>query len=377
MQNVVSRFRVGLFQGLCWGSMLSGMSLLATPDLIVDQQLLNNVAVQTRTFAGSDCAVVEGCTIAGERRLLLFDVGLVNIGTGDLVIGNPADHPDLFHFSTCHGHYHFDGTAGYELLTTNGATVVTARKQGFCFRDDVMYSSTAGPGKFTCDYQGISIGWEDVYDKSLDCQWLDITGVPCGDYILRVVANPDAILHELDYSNNVAEVLITLECSTNTPPPPPPPPPGCTNKPPGTCTNTPPMTCTNKPPTTCTNKPPKCVHQDDWSKGWDWKKLSKMCNGHYQKNCKIPNCPCKCHIPPGKGGQGNGKGSDNDHKDNGGGKDCNKGDDHDGGGKSNHGEGEGAGKDGGNGGHDKDGGKGQGKDCNNNDDDHGKGGGKG
>ncbi|HKQ36912.1 MAG TPA: lysyl oxidase family protein [Verrucomicrobiae bacterium] len=382
--------RIGLYQGLCGGLLLSGISLKATPDLVVNQTRLEaNVAVQTRTFASSDCSVVEGCTVAGSRRLLLFDVGIANIGTGDLFIGNPADYPNLFHFSSCHGHYHFDGTAAYELLTPNGDTVVTARKQGFCFRDDALFVPGAGPAKYTCENQGISIGWEDVYDKSLDCQWLDITGVPCGEYILRVVANPDAILPELNYTNNVAEVLITLECSTNTPPPPPP-----------GGTNMPPTTCTNKPPTTCTNKPPKCVHHEDWSKCWDWKKLSKMCNGHYQKNCKIPHCPCKCHIPPNKpckgnkddhggkgqgkgGGDGKGDGKDcdkgNGHGDNGGGKggnddkdhggkgngkDCDKDNDHKGGG------GKGEGKGGGNDDH----GKGKGKDC---DDDKGGKGGKG
>ena len=146
MPKVMLRLRAGLAQGMCWGLLIAGISANATPDLIIDQALLQaNVAVQTRTFAASDCAVVEGCTMAGTRQLLLFDVGIANIGTGDLVIGNPADHPDLYHFSPCHGHYHFDDTAGYELLTTNGATVLTARKQGFCFRDDVMYSSGAGP----------------------------------------------------------------------------------------------------------------------------------------------------------------------------------------------------------------------------------------
>ena len=393
MPKVIPRLRAGLAQGMCWGLFIAGMSANATPDLIVNQyRLEGNVAVQTRIFASNDCAVVEGCTTAGTRRLLLFDVGLVNIGTGDLVIGNPADHPDLLHVSPCHGRYEFDSAAGYELLTTNGR-VVTGRKQGFCFRDDNVYLTNAGPAKFTCDFQGLTIGWEDISDKSLDCQWLDITGVPCGDYILRVVANPDAIIHELDYNNNVAEVLISLQCSTNTPPPPPPP----------TCTNKPPPTCSNTPPTTCTNKPSKCVNHDDWSQCWDWKKLGKMCNGHYQKKCKIPNCRCKCHIPPGKpgkggdndhNGKGNGRGGEGDHEGKGNGKDCHKGDDHDnkGGGKGGHkgddhggkgngkdcdrgdnGGGKGEGKGGGD---DNDhGGKGQGKDCDK-DDDHGKGGGK-
>ena len=345
MPKVLSRFRIGLLQGMCWGVLFSGIGVQATPDLIVDERLLANVAVDTRTFNSGDCSVIEGCTMAGERRLLLFDVGLANVGSGDLVIGNPAQRPDLFHFSACHGHYHMDGTAGYELLTTNGQTVVTARKQGFCFRDDAAYLTNAGTAKFNCDYQGISIGWEDIYDRSLDCQWLDITGLAGGDYILRVVVNPDALLVEENYNNNVAEVLVTITGSiTNTPPPPPPP----------------------------TNKPPKCVNHDDWQKWWDWKKLHRNFKGHLQKKCKIPHCTCKCHKPPtapGKGGgdqddhdaKGGGKKGDNNQNGKGnGGK--GKGDNHGKGKTDNHGKAKGKAK-GGAKGNTKAKGGGNGKDC--------------
>jgi len=27
----------------------------------------------------------------------------------------------------------------------------------------------------TCTFQGISVGWCDIYDDSLPCQWIDIT----------------------------------------------------------------------------------------------------------------------------------------------------------------------------------------------------------
>jgi hypothetical protein len=282
MPKFMSRFRAGLAQGMCWGLLFAGMSLRATPDLIVNQfRLEGNVALQTRTFAASDCAVVEGCTLAGARRLLLFDVGLINAGDGDLIIGDPAQRPDLFHLSPCHGHYHMDGVTAFELLATNGQSVVTVRKQGFCFRDNAPALTNAGEGKFTCEYQGLSVGWEDIYDKSLDCQWLDVTGLAGGDYILRIVCNPDAVLHESNYSNNVAEVLITLPSAT-TPP---------------------------------TNKPPKCVNHDDWKKWWDWKKLKNKFKGHWQKKCKIPRCTCKCHIPPGKPGHGHGHGDGDDDDD--------------------------------------------------------------
>jgi hypothetical protein len=266
---------------MCWGLLSAGVSIQAAPDLIVNQpRLAANVAVQTRTFTATDCAVIEGCTLAGARRLLLFDVGLINAGDSDLVIGNPAERPDLFHVSPCHGHYHMDGVAVYELLATNGQSVLTVRKQGFCFRDDVAALAGAGDGKFNCDHQGLSVGWEDVYDKSLDCQWLDVTGLAGGDYILRVVYNPDGILPESNYENNVAEALIRLPSTTP-----------------------------------ATNKPPKCVNHDDWKKWWDWKKLKNKFKGHWQKKCKIPRCTCKCHIPPGKRGHGHGDDDDDDDDD--------------------------------------------------------------
>jgi hypothetical protein len=50
----------------------------------------------------------------------------------------------------------------------------------------------------------------------LPCQWIDITGVPPGDYTLRITLNqprPDTalpILNERDYSNNIAEVVVVV-----------------------------------------------------------------------------------------------------------------------------------------------------------------------
>src|SRR5688572_20003797 len=103
MPKTALRIKTGLAQGMCWGLFtLSGLTLHATPDLIVNQfRLEGNVAVQTRTIASTDCAVAEGCTMAGTRRLLLFDVGLVNIGDGDLIIGNVQEWTNLFRLSAC------------------------------------------------------------------------------------------------------------------------------------------------------------------------------------------------------------------------------------------------------------------------------------
>ncbi len=181
------------------------------PDLTIDAyRLQTSVIFRTRTFKSGDCAVFEGC-VGGtkKRKLLRFDVATPNIGTADLVLGDPTNNP-LFQYSPCHGHYHFNGYALYELLDASGQTVLTGRKQAFCLLDYLPYASNAGPAKFTCSYQGISAGWQDVYGSYLDCQWLDVTGIRVGSYRLRVTINPEFLLTESDYSNNSATVPVVI-----------------------------------------------------------------------------------------------------------------------------------------------------------------------
>lgn len=183
------------------------------PDLVVNPyRLQSSVEVQRRYIAETDCSVIEGCTpAAGLRKLLLFDVGVANIGKEDLVIGAPGNNPYPTVYSPCHAHYHLNNFCIYRLLSLDYTKVVKARKQGFCLRDDKTYKKTAGPGSgYTCAYQGISAGWQDIYDKSLDCQWLDITGVPPGDYYLEITVNPFRVFTESNYSNNQVLIRITV-----------------------------------------------------------------------------------------------------------------------------------------------------------------------
>ena len=37
-----------------------------------------------------------------------------------------------------------------------------------------------------CVEQGLSPGCHDTYAANIDCQWIDITDVPTGNYVLRV-----------------------------------------------------------------------------------------------------------------------------------------------------------------------------------------------
>ena len=167
---------------------LCAMNLASTgfgmPDLAINRPLLKStVSVEKRAFGSGGCEFEEGCIRGmGNRKILRVDMGMMNIGTSDLVIGEPASRPDLFTTSPCHGHPHIRGLAKYRLLNLRFQPVVNARKQGFCLRDTSQFRASSKPSSgFTCDNQGITAGWQDIYDETSPCQWIDISGVPYGD----------------------------------------------------------------------------------------------------------------------------------------------------------------------------------------------------
>jgi len=70
--------------------------------------------------------------------------------------------------------------------------------------------------QFDCDRvgggeQGITQGCADTYLYTLDCQWIDMTDVPVGNYLLRLHANPGQGVAETDYYNNIAVCNIIYE----------------------------------------------------------------------------------------------------------------------------------------------------------------------
>lgn len=213
------------------------------PDLLVDDVQLLAGAQTVEPWFEDDCAVQEGSTEAGLRQLLRFTYTSPNLGLGDLIIGSPADHPEWFEYHPCHDHYHFKEYADYRLWTPesylawdairNGdpaltaedalaahpelaAGLITGEKKGFCVIDiaPALPNLRHAPvvpdpdGKyFDCDEnQGISVGWADTYDFLLDGQWIDVTDVAPGAYVLEAEVNAERVYEELDYSNNRAAV---------------------------------------------------------------------------------------------------------------------------------------------------------------------------
>jgi hypothetical protein len=184
------------------------------PDLGVDQNdLKNSVQITTQNFPADHCAVVEGCVDGtGLRRLLRFNTTTPNYGPGDAFLGDPRGN-DTFVYSACHDHYHFQEYADYRLLDMSGNIVARGHKQAFCLVDLWKPDGLRGradPQFLDCGFQGISAGWADVYHRGLDCQWIDITGVPSGRYVLEVQINPAHVIREHNYSNNSARTEVNV-----------------------------------------------------------------------------------------------------------------------------------------------------------------------
>jgi len=188
------------------------------PDLAIDGDRARvDLSLRRKTYALDSCELNEDEDCiggAGTRRLLGFSIRTPNVGSGDLFLGKPSDDNPAFHYSECHNHYHFDGYATYRLVDDGGADVAAGRKQAFCLLDSERYladdPTVATAPKYRCDYQGIQRGWADTYTSHLPCQFIDVTGVPAGDYSLEVDLNVDRTLVELDYDNNHLSIPIAL-----------------------------------------------------------------------------------------------------------------------------------------------------------------------
>ena len=142
------------------------------------------------------------------RHLLRFTSQTMNWGTVDF-LPNLQPHEWIWH--SCHNHYHsFEAFVNYDLLNvTTRKKVAEGHKASFCLEDSLC---RGGSSRYRCGTgtQGISANCGDVYGTHLDCQWIDVTDVPIGTYILRQNVNPDRLTPETDYRNNAVECTVQI-----------------------------------------------------------------------------------------------------------------------------------------------------------------------
>ena len=205
-------------------------SCLNGPDLQVSTSTILN-SLDINTFTSSDeCLVAEGCiTGTGERATLRFTTSISNYGNEDFFIGQTGGVENLnenFYWDDCHGHAHYEGYANYRLYYYPSLEPheTIGHKNGWCVMDlggAIASEAPEGANYPTCNFEygcttmGISAGCSDTYGSGISCQWVDITDLTEGEYVLAVSTNMETDnyqpQYETDFSNNVVYVLFEFE----------------------------------------------------------------------------------------------------------------------------------------------------------------------
>ena len=203
--------------------------------------------------------IVDGCFAdekvrKGAARCLRFDGIVANNGSGPLEVSYRVDgsetlasayqrifdglggHSDRFatrsEFHPTHAHFHIADfyLARLWSASTRGRVrgeepVARGDKSGFCPEDSeavdkdapaerqTRYACFGEDDRFEPGGQvvGISAGWMDIYSANLPDQFVEISGVPDGYYVLQMVIDPNDVFEESDETNNQSCSLIRLE----------------------------------------------------------------------------------------------------------------------------------------------------------------------
>ncbi|XP_056445229.1 protein-lysine 6-oxidase isoform X1 [Gadus chalcogrammus] len=183
------------------------------PDLVPDPYYIQSSAyVQRVPMYNLRCAGEENCLSSSAyrgdvrdydtRMLLRFPQRVKNQGTADFLPSRPRY---SWEWHSCHQHYHsMDEFSHYELLDSSTQhSVAEGHKASFCLEDTSCDYGYYRRFACTSHTQGLSPGCYDTYNADIDCQWIDITDVKPGNFVLKVSVNPSYQVPESDYSNNV------------------------------------------------------------------------------------------------------------------------------------------------------------------------------
>jgi hypothetical protein len=193
----------------------------------------------------------------GATRCLRFDQIISNTGTGPFELryrmdGLATDQElrqriyrsdgtswervaDMYEFHPTHAHFHYKNFAQSRLWLSNAkgkklgtAPVRVGKKNGFCMIDvENIWFGRKGDAARTYYFprcnaptetdanglymvNGISVGWADVYNWFLADQYIEVSGLADGYYVLETEADPADTVLEARNSDNVTSALIRI-----------------------------------------------------------------------------------------------------------------------------------------------------------------------
>ncbi|XP_065100414.1 lysyl oxidase-like 5a [Paramisgurnus dabryanus] len=183
------------------------------PDLIPDPYYIQSASyIQRVPMYSVRCAAEENCLSSSAysssirdldyRVLLRFPQRVKNQGTADFL---PVKPHHQWEWHSCHQHYHsMEAFSNYDLLdASTGKKVAEGHKASFCLEDTSCDPGVRRRYACTAHTQGLGPGCYDTYHANIDCQWIDVTDVTPGQYILKVTVNPGFQVLESDFSNNI------------------------------------------------------------------------------------------------------------------------------------------------------------------------------
>jgi len=121
-----------------------------------------------------------------------------------------------------HNHWHVVGLQEWTLTNDNADVLRRGVKTGFCFWDNYQYSTDASahylPSTTSACMQrgdlvpmGLSAGWGDEYPSNIAFQYIDISGLPNGEYTLTLTADAGLDFVEANEGNNTSSARIRIE----------------------------------------------------------------------------------------------------------------------------------------------------------------------
>lgn len=146
-----------------------------------------------------------------HRTLLKFESYTHNWGTCPFL---PNLRREEWIYHDCHRHYHsFEAFVDFNLVDpTTGEKVAEGHKASFCLEDTTCADGYSPHYRCTPESeQGISANCGDRYGRYLDCQWIDITGLSSGVYLLSQHLNPHRDSPESDFRNNEITCKVGLD----------------------------------------------------------------------------------------------------------------------------------------------------------------------